>query len=400
MGVICTSQIPARNTPPRQRLPGWLVAALLPLGLLCQSVSAAPTAQSQSFYGHSAWVYDTLRAPGQPRSINRGHFIQDILRFNRGAEQAHQIRSLYVYHGSMEMYCPNNRPAACRAEHLKLSLATPARGQPSSASHYRRGLAENNIASVAIIDGVTNGDYAGSLKGMDDLSPEMARRFADTVSDQLCADPNIDGVQFDLEPLNLNRRNGQYYFYQRIAERFAGEAGQCRSDSHPKGRYFSVFAPVHALNPESASAALLSEILGRHGNGYLIAPIYDLDSAPLGELTPPARYQTLAHRQIKSLNDWATQAGVPFKVGIPAAASVHEYVRCEGPPCKGRGAPGNQLDYVRPLLAAMDQVWMRDNPLFMGNVIWAWSRGISHGGASFHPDRPTPEMQRYLQQHL
>ncbi|MGB1907389.1 MAG: hypothetical protein ACPHN3_08640, partial [Spongiibacter sp.] len=153
--------------------------------------------------------------------------------------------------------------------------------------------------------------------------------------------------------------------------------------------------------PNSMSAANMAEIVNTHRNGYMIAPIYDLDGSPLGHATSVSDYLRMAMQQLSQLNDWANQAKVPFKVGIPAAASVHEYVGCNGPPCRNsKAAATSQLAYVKSVITALDSSGARDNPLFLGNAIWAWSRGISHGGASFTPQTPPEEVLDYLAKRL
>jgi hypothetical protein len=367
-------------------------------------------AQAWPFSGHSAWVYDTHNVPGEPRTVSPGFFSAEIARYNRNADPGHKISTIYSYHGSMEMYCSKHDPKHCPPDKLILSLATETSAanhhQRSSVAHYRQTLGASDklpegVGSVAIIDGVVNGHYEGSLKGFNELSQEAANAFAEKVAAALCKDPNIEGVQFDLEPLDVRKKNGQYFFYKRIAALFAQDNGPCIDENHPQGRYFSVFAPVHSLKANSQSAKNLQAIFSAHQNGYLIAPIYDLDATPLGHSTSVKHYRKLAQRQLDMLNRWSKQAEVPFKIGIPAAASVHEYVDCKGPPCKKKTPlPTSQLDYVQAVFTAMAETKIRDNPFFLGNAVWAWSRGISHGGASFHPQKPSDNMQDLLGRQL
>ncbi|MEX1669258.1 hypothetical protein AB4876_10070 [Zhongshania guokunii] len=394
-------------------VPVLLRTALGLVGTACALAQAVPTA-GPDFSGHAAWVYDSLNLPGKARQVQPGFFVAAINDYNSKAQRGHQIEAIYNYHGSMEMYCQNGPLQNCSADKLTLSFATP-RGKSgrhatgSSVARYRQGLKngdnQQRLKAIAIIDGVVNGQYEGSLKGFNELPQNLAEGFADKVTASICDDPNIDGVQFDLEPIDIETQNGQYFFYRRISENFAGDREidgiNCVTDSHPVGRFFSVFAPVRALRPGSDSAAHMHEITNAHRNGYMIAPIYDLDGSPLGHATPVGQYQQMALRQLQQLNEWASQAKVAFKVGIPAAASVHEYVRCEGPPCRNhRAAPDSQLAYVQAVINAQSESGIRDNTLFLGNAIWAWSRGISHGGARFLPESPPTEVLNYLAEHL
>ncbi|MDX1504473.1 MAG: hypothetical protein R3221_02070 [Spongiibacter sp.] len=379
------------------------------------SYASNPGERHSGLAGHSAWIYDSLNLPGKPRQLQAGYHIDAINDYNRRAGKHQRLSAVYSYHGSLEMYCPGKNAKRCKENQLILSLATPAKrgrgnsDKGSSLAHYRQGVQpqddSHRVAAVAVIDGVVNGDYEGSLEGFNELPRHLAEGFADKVSASLCADPTIDGVQFDIEPLNLDTKNGQYYFYRRIAENFSGTrslAGvNCKTSAHPEGRFFSVFAPVRALAPNSMSAANMAEIVNTHRNGYMIAPIYDLDGSPLGHATSVSDYLRMAMQQLSQLNDWANQAKVPFKVGIPAAASVHEYVGCNGPPCRNsKAAATSQLAYVKSVITALDSSGARDNPLFLGNAIWAWSRGISHGGASFTPQTPPEEVLDYLAKRL
>lgn len=360
---------------------------------------------------NSAWVYDMLNRPGKARSLEPGHFASELNRYNEGAGAEQKVSTIYSYLGTLEMYC-RGAPASCPISKLIFSdintlppgqVKRQEQGKANPIASYRsslnaKGIEPAKLSMVAIIDGVVNADYEGSMQGFNELPKDQAEAFADKVSRKVCQRPEIDGVQFDIEPFDVSGKNGQYYFYKRIAENFARD---CVTEKHPNGRYFSVFTAAHQLRPGSASADHLAEIITAHNNAYMVVPLYDLGAAPLGTLNPVENYKTQAIKQASNMRRWAEHYGVPYKLAIPAAASVHEFSGCTGRSCKdGELAPVSQLEYVKASLAAIAHSKAREQPLYLGTALWAWTRGIVHGGSDFSPASPPEEVLSYLQKHL
>lgn len=368
---------------------------------------------------HAAWVYDVKRESGKPNRVDPGYFAGALNDYNRRAGEAHRIGMVYTYGGSLEMYCPEGDAASCRPSDLVVVYGSgeddkdkgghgERAGAPTTRAYRQKmdaAMAGGDPAVVAIVDGVVNADYEGSMKGFNELPRELAQIFADKVTRQVCSDPMIDGVQFDIEPFDVRSRNGQYWFYRRIAENFAGgvpagdggPAVDCKTADHPRGRFFSVFAAARHLRLGTPSAIHVQQIMTGHDNGYFIAPLYDLGAEPLGHATPLEQYHRQVRSQVSQLKRWAGELGIKYKFGIPAAASVHEYVQCRGESCANmKAAPASQLAYVKAALSAIEQSGARRDPLYLGNAVWTWSRGIVHGGAQFKPDNPPEDVLSYM----
>ena len=313
----------------------------------------------------------------------------------------------------MELYCPGQGTAYCPISKMILSEASGAgerkpgapRSETLSRYHQDIDASEQHPTTVeAVIDGVVNAHYAGSLRGFNELSQSAAEAFADKITERVCSDPDIDGVQFDLEPFNVNKQNGQYFFYKRIANNFAAatDAGKdCANEDHPTGRYFSVFAAARHLQPGTPGAENLQDIMHTQGNAYMIAPLYDLAATPLGQQTGVANYRQQVQTQTAQLAQWANEAQVYYKFGVPAAASVHEFAGCNGKACRQVATESiSQLDYLNAAIEAINNSGARGQLYYLGTAIWAWSQAIVHGGAQFSPASPPADVIHYLQQNL
>ncbi len=305
------------------------------------------------------------------------------------------------------MYCRGSG-ATCRPQDLKVSFGVS--GHQSIAAYARelQPVDGRPVRVVAILDGAIRANYAGSLKGFNQLSPEMAGLFADKVARQICSDAEISAVQFDLEPFDVRTRNGQYYFYRRIAEDFSGASGGaghnafgCRDPTHPAGRYFSVFGSPHSLSARGAAGRNLQEILTAQHNGFFIGALYDLSDEPAGHPVPPDRYRRKALALARAAARGAARWGIPYQLAIPASASAHEYAMCKGRSC-GLGADtgSSQSDYLEAAVDAIKASNSATNPLYLGAAVWAWSRAIVADGMQFSPAEPTAHDQEYLEDNL
>ena len=353
--------------------------------------------------GHAAWVYDVKRSSAEGRRYDPAYHANAINRFNRGASPRNRISTVYTYAGSLELYCPDRDASRCRDEHmvviypLQRDGALSAVDRSDTVAAYRSKLdGAEPVRLVPVIDGVINADYAGSLKGLSELNADQAAVFADKLARALCARDEVAGVQLDLEPLSLAGRNGQYHFYRRLAKNLATEvpaiqgqeAQACRNEQYPHGRFFSVFASSHRLNPNTEEGNLLADVLSAHNNGYLIAPLYDLGNGPAGHGLSLSDYQARAERHVKQAKRWSKHHGVSYQLAVPAAATVHEFARCSGADCRSAAGNASQLDYLNAALAAIDKHRPEEGEGFLGLAIWAWTRGIEHHGMRFYPATP------------
>ena len=367
-------------------------------------VHAATAASAFPPKANAAWVYDPKDANGE---VLAGTYVDAINQYNLTANAGHRVSEIYSYGGDMEMYCPGGVAANCTASDLYVFFSRdavvndslPAKHRNASAVAYAKGLDQNLLGGapivVPIIDGAVTGK--GALGGFNDLSPSMARAFADKVAWRLCSDPTVAGVEFDLEPFNVNTANGQYYFYKRIARNFASTQMHCVDATHPKGRFFGIFASSNALRPGTDSSVRVAEILNRRHNGYWIDPLYDLAGDPSGYRTSVDKYRSMATAHAYNTARWAKALGVKYQFGIPSAASFHEYTDCSGSACGGAAAPAQgQLDYVTAAREAIDASYARDDSLFLGTALWSWSPRVGFGDTSFGPTAPDGPVVQYL----
>lgn len=390
------------------------VTVSLLVGLLVSVCISAYGRSAMEFppSGNSAWVYDTLYHDGKARGRAPGSFAGALNAYNRQAGPGHGITRVYPYGGDLEMYC-NHDASSCTPEDLMVVFGGRAGGSRSVAAYSRQVEAADGrkVQITPVLDGSIKGEYQGSLKGFNQLSPKLARAFADKVARQMCSDAHVDGVQFDLEPFDVTRRNGQYYFYRRIADDFSGHVDgkpgndpfHCVDSAHPRGRYFSVFGSVHSLKPGTASARHVQEIMTAHHNGYFIVSLYDLLSDPPGHRTPVHYYERLAKKQARMAHESATRLGVPYQLAIPAAASTHEFAACHGVHCRDgqeRFHESAQLSYVKAAMRAIRASGAMGDSLYLGTAVWCWNRDIVHGGTRFRPSEPRGAVVGYLGKHL
>lgn len=376
------------------------------------AVAAAAAPASFPPKGNGVWAYDDGQA---------GLWSDVISAYNAQASSGHKLNRLYSYGGDLE--CGD--PSPCTAENFASYYGSdpdhPNRlfaGSVSTAAYANALNLAPNIASGAttdrvelspIIDGRT--DDGGYLQGFNGISAATAQGYADKVAGQVCADPRVAGIQFDVEPFNVDASNGgQYAFYLQIAKNFAGRhSGDpstdpfgCVSAAHPRGRYFSVFTFAKALQPGTAAAANLRTIMTIYANGYVIDSLYDMGSAAAGSLNDPSTYRTLVQREAKDMKAWAGTLSVPYAYAIPGAASAHEYTNCTGN-CKpgadgSTGAP--MLGYAQAAVAAIQAAGAVTDPLFIGTDVWGFSNQERTGGATLQPATPTADVLHWLAANL
>lgn len=315
---------------------------------------------------------------------------------------------VHPYGGDMEMYCPNGDPSECTPSdfHIYYSMnaqvALPGHTKPvatnASTLAYKQSLDTNLLSGAPVIaptiDGVVTG--AGYLAGFNDLTKTLAETFADKVARRLCNDPELDGVEFDLEHFNVSTKNGQYYFYRQIARDFAsGGNFNCQNSRHPQGRFFSIFATSADIKPSTTSGVNVAAIASTAHNAYILDPLYDLLDQSANYKTSLSDYQTAATNEAERTRKWADYWGINYQFAIPAAATHHEYQSCTGSDCQGT-SNATQLDYVRAAIQAIDASDAQNDPLFLGVTVWTWSTSIGGSSASFQPTSPTETIEQYM----
>jgi hypothetical protein len=404
---VCQIRRPARRL--RFALAG--AAAVLLAGALAAPAAGATTTHRPGGVfpprANSTWAYDT----GTP-----GTWVDDLTQYNRRARPGHALNEVYSYGSDLEMYCPDNDGTQCTKDKLVFDYSDASGGPQRTAAYYQAFDAKKpgSVIISPIIDGRT--DSNGYLQGFNELSPALAAYFADKVASQVCADPHVDGIQFDLEPFDVSSRNGQYWFYRQIGKDFAGQhAGRTAADpygcvdaGHPQGRFYSVFTFASSIAPGTASAGNVAAILNGYGNGYLMDSLYDLSSAPAGTLDGLATYTRAVRREALETELWAARLHVKFGFGIPASASSHEFTTCTADPdalssclpdASGRSGY-SMIDYTTAAVNAIDLIGAPLNPDFIGTAIWAFTDHVSWNGVHFGPALPPDDVLGYLGKRL
>jgi hypothetical protein len=356
---------------------------------------------------NSAWVYDTT---------SPGTWVDAIRQYNRQATAGHELNEVYSYATDMEMYCPDNDGTQCAATDLYSFYEPGGSGWDRTRAYDQAFNGSDPSAMIIspIIDGRT--DPQGYLQGFNELSPELAATFADKVAAQVCADPLVDGIQFDLEPFNVTSKNGQYHFYLQLAKNFAGQHHGdqaadpygCVDKAHPRGRFFSVFTFAASIRPGTASAANVRDILNTYRNGYFMDSLYDLSDARAGTLNGIASYRTAVQQEATQTKRWANRLHIKYGFGIPASASAHEFTTCtetEGAvgSCvpDSTGATGYpMIDYTTAAVNAIERSGAPHDPRYIGTAIWDFGDHVSWNGLNFGPVPAPADVLGYLAGHL
>jgi hypothetical protein len=356
---------------------------------------------------NSAWAYD---------SSGPGTWVNAIKDYNQQATPGHELNEIYSYATDLEMYCPDNDGTQCTANDLYSFYTPESSGWASTDAYYQAFDASRpgSLIISPIIDGRT--DTNGYMQGFNELSPQLAAGFADKVASQVCADPHVDGIQFDTEPFDVSTKNGQYYFYMQIAKDFAGEHVDnlaqdlygCVDATHPRGRFFSVFTFAATIQPGTESAANVQSLLNAYGNGYFMDSLYDLSSAPAGTLNGLASYRTAVQREATDTKRWADRLRIKYGYGIPASASAHEFTTCNATPSASgscvpdaTGATGYpMIEYAKAAVNAIDRTGAPHDPRYMGTAIWDFGDHVSWNGLNFGPVPAPADVLSYFATNL
>jgi len=339
---------------------------------------------------NGVWAYDAVyNSNGKRIGISPGLYANQIINFN--ATTNNKIAQVYSYGGNLKMYCEGSGGSSpstpCNDSNMTVSHQTS-----STIAYYTIiSKVDPKIAIEPIVDGIVGGDF---LKTFDSLDEKTAQLYADKVAQLYCSNDAVSGVEFDLEPFNINA-NGEYAFYMEIAKDFAGKHNPygldpygCVNSSHPTGRTFSVFATGAKVNER------LGKVLNAYQNGSVIGPLYSLIKYT-GVATPPPVYRKYIDNEIKRMVRNANQFGVKFQFGIPASSTIEEFEFIND-----QASGYQQLDYVKEAIASIN-LYARNEPNFLGIDLWAFSaRRIKSTGVEFKPSSPPQNVLNYLANYL
>ena len=221
-------------------------------------------------------------------------------------------------------------------------------------------------------------DYSPDLSK---LSPSQLQDWADAVAELYCSYEIVDGIQMDLEPFAGKYKAPFLLFLKALSANLRSPERNCASPTHPSGRSITTFLFAESLSPEVWDA------LGP--NGFVSVSGYDLSAAPAGVPSTPAFFSNALAASIATATASAAAANGSFFVGIPAAASAHEfesYTLANGTVIKG----SPQQEYVKGALAALAS-GAKGAPGYLGPALWGFSSEMSyppHSNNFFLPGNP------------
>jgi len=327
--------------------------------------------------GNSAWVYDVKG--GQPAM-----WASSIAGYNSGTPtNVSNLNIIYSYGGDFELYLDSPDPYQVYFDATAQQAATT----------YSNTKGVNTV--VTVIDGVMNGGQSYS-PDFSAITPDGARQWADNTASLYCSFSVVDGIQIDLEPFVEPYIDNLLIFLQQLSSDLRSKERNCVSTEHPYGRSLSVFI--------FAAAATQQVFQALGPNGYVTVSGYDLSSAPPGTPTPPATYQQQLNSAIDTISANAEKYNGSFVIGIPAAASTHEFEKYQ--PQGGATVNGYpQVQYVQAAFQAIDAKGLIKNPRYLGTALWGFSSEMAyppHSKNLFTPSNPfvDPDEEAYLQRNL
>jgi hypothetical protein len=308
-------------------------------------------------HGHGGFIYDAFPLDGplanpssNPTTNHPGFWSTQIEAFNT-APVKNPLTRLYVYGTSIDTGGKTN------TVNYNNSFAI------DSVAAYRKNFPDLTI--LAIVDGTP-----GQLIQSDASTIQLAQDLATSLANQVCADPNVNGVFFDIEPTKFSYK-GLATLYQTTANLLAA----C-------DRYMGVYAYV-----TTGDGHLVKPVLGN--NGFLAVPLYDVQDSQPPTPTNLSLYGTSVKSYISNTDANSKLYHIPYTVIGPAAASFGEFEQygTYAPPPPVLPAPYNftliqnfspnitQVLYMTTVNA--NTIQYAQSPYYMGVDYWGWNYFIS-----------------------
>ena len=371
----------------------------LSLVFILQSVILHASAITPLPLSYGALLYDVdfPNGPGSHGTTNPGQWVTELTAFNAQALSQNAITRLYPYSSDIEITCTDKTNIATCT--ISPGYATG----NASVTDYHNGLPTAEI--LPIVDCAFHYLDNSLLETNTTIADEVAQALAT----QLCNDPNVSGVFFDLEAGGgISGYPGLFEFYRQMSKLLA--APPCVNDTHPKGRYMGVY-----LTPVNDDWASSQAMFGGNNNGFLAIPLYDVK----GFTSPPTpdplqTYNGYVTSAIGHANTYAVQYKVPYSIIVPAAASFGTFEEY-GIYNADEPAPtyfqlitdystsnATQLAFVQN---ARNVACLNQNPYYMGMDYWAWNQYVNpaqNADGTYQlvmPNIPDTNTVTYLQAH-
>ena len=260
----------------------------------------------------------------------------------------------------------------------------------ASVASYRQSFP--NVTILAIVDGTP-----GVLTNGDSTTLQLAKDLATSLAAQICADSNVDGVFFDLEPTKFGYQ-GLFTLYQTTSTLLSRKS--CQDQNHPNGRYMGVYAYVN-----TADGNLVKPALG--SNGFLAVPLYDVQDSQPPTPTDMNTYHSSVKSYISNSNINSQNYNIPFTVIAPAAASFGEFEQY-GTYDTSKTNNFNLISNFYPQIQQVNYLTIvvantlkyATSPYYMGVDYWAWNYYVSpipKNNQMLLPSSPNSKTISYLQ---
>jgi len=377
-----------------------LVVATVAVTLAAPAVQPKPTFT----YGHAAYTYGPLHCTGSPcdvvPSCNVAHWAKDIEAFNTDTSISNaSITTVYSYGGDVEFWPKKEEPQACWAP------ATPSCNYTSyyddnnkkAAGQYTQTAGVSQI--VALLDARLDGwdmieqynnndacNFGDFYPNLNNLTLTQLGALAKQTAKLYCSDPNLGGIQVDLEPYQDPYKESLESFLTAMASEMKDDDGSngCKDALHPGGRTTSYFTFAHRTRDDFHKT-----IMG--DNGYFVFSGYDLNPKNLAfEYNTPEEFGANLKEEIPHIRR-AMKGGGKFTMAVPIAASCHEYEHyvpmhgdgC-GPACQPYDSGSTMEDYVQVLMNIItadeniDLFTIKEGGQFLGLSFWVWTYDMTY----------------------
>jgi hypothetical protein len=373
------------------------------------AVSAAPATSSPFTYGHAAYTYGPLHCVSDPCSVvpscNKAHWAGPIGDFNQDTSISDvAISQIYSYGGDVEFWPKKSDAQACWAPAKPDSCNATSYYDPNNkaaAGEYAKAPGVKSI--TALLDARMDGwqmitdynsydacEFGDFYPNLNNLTAPQITTLAEYTAKLYCADPNIGGIQVDLEPYQDPYKESLEAFVTALAKSMRDEDKTlgCRDDAHPNGRTTSYFTFAHRMRP-----TFYNESLGE--NGLYVFSGYDLKPKNLAfEYNNVTEFGINLEEEIGFIKP-AIGSNGKFTLALPIAASCHEYEQyvpmhgdgC-GPACQMFDANKDQgitMDqYVQKAMDIVtDPKWgdlfkIKEGGQFIGLSFWTWTYDMTY----------------------
>ena len=370
---------------------------LLSIALITKAFLSNASAITPLPLSYGALLYDIefANGPGSHATIDPGQWAPNIEAFNNGALPKNKITRLYPYSSDIEITCVNHVPGNC-------SISPGYMNGGASVSSYHNALPNSTILPIVDI----SFNYLDNVLLKTDTA--LADQVAQSLVTQLCSDPNVDGVFFDIETGNSLGQPGIVELYRQVSKLFI--SSQCVDPAHPKGRYMGIY-----LTPVNNDWATTQIIFAGSNNNFLAIPLYDVSAfSKTPSPDPLSVYSNYVTSALGHANTYSAQYKVPYSIIVPAAASFGTfqeygiYNASEPAPTYFQlitdfsKSNATQLNFVQ---SARNIACTNQNPYFMGIDYWAWNQYVNPGQNAdgtyqlTMPNIPNTDVVTYLQQY-